>query len=155
MNQGRTTKQNMRRDRYERTEYMYDSTARDLEIRRELEEIPVRQPKARPVKRNHVNPLTILMYAVTFCLAGYILYSYLSLENELKSVTKEVAKQESLLNSLKTANNEAENRVESRIDIEEIKRIAIGELGMTYAEAGQIQTYSSVGTDYMRKVSEE
>ena len=36
-------------------------------------------------------------------------------------------------------------------DLEEIKRIAISELGMTYAEEGQIILYSSAGTDYMRR----
>lgn len=50
-------------------------------------------------------------------------------------------------------NDEEYNRINSNIDLEEIKRIAIGELGMTYAGEGQIITYSHVGNDYMRKVS--
>ena len=40
------------------------------------------------------------------------------------------------------------------LDLEEIKRVAIGELGMTYAKEGQIITYTAEGDDSMRKVSE-
>ena len=40
------------------------------------------------------------------------------------------------------------------MDLEEIKRAAIGELGMTYAKEGQIIMYTAEGNDSMRKVSE-
>ena len=45
-------------------------------------------------------------------------------------------------------------RIESAIDLEEIKRVAIAELGMTYPKEGQIVTYGSVDYDYVRKVSD-
>ena len=54
---------------------------------------------------------------------------------------------------MKLANDEEYSRITSSIDLEEIKRIAIGELGMTYAKEGQIITYDSVENDYMRQVS--
>ena len=54
---------------------------------------------------------------------------------------------------MKIANDEAYSRITGNIDLEEIKRIAIGELGMTYAQEGQIITYSNVGNDYMRQVT--
>ena len=62
---------------------------------------------------------------------------------------------ESKLNNMKQANDEEELRIANSIDLEEIKRIAIGELGMTYAQEGQIVLYSGEGTDYMRKVVED
>jgi hypothetical protein len=36
--------------------------------------------------------------------------------------------------------------------MEEVKRVAIGELGMVYPQEGQIITYSNEGKDYVRKV---
>ena len=54
---------------------------------------------------------------------------------------------------MKLANDEEYNRIISSIDLEEIKRIAIGELGMTYAQEGQIVLYVNEDNDYMRQVT--
>ena len=43
------------------------------------------------------------------------------------------------------------SRITSNINLEEIKRIAIGELGMTYATEGQVIPYESNSNDYMRQ----
>jgi hypothetical protein len=55
---------------------------------------------------------------------------------------------------MQLANDEDYNRIISSVDLEEIRKIAIGELGMTYAKEGQIITYENAGNDYMRRVSE-
>ena len=57
------------------------------------------------------------------------------------------------MNTLKLSNDEEYSRITRSIDLEEIKRIAIGELGMTYAQEGQIVLYDNAGTDYMRSVN--
>ena len=51
----------------------------------------------------------------------------------------------------KMANDEEYSRITSNINLEEIKRIAIGELGMTYATEGQVIPYESNSNDYMRQ----
>ena len=43
------------------------------------------------------------------------------------------------------------SRFQSNVDLDEIKRIAIGELGMKYAKEGQVITYSGEGSDYVRQ----
>ena len=68
---------------------------------------------------------------------------------------KQVAAMESQLNTLKMENDEQYNRILRSVDLEEIKRIAIGELGMTYATEGQIVTYQAAENDYMRKVIQD
>ncbi len=68
-------------------------------------------------------------------------------------MTKTVARRESELNQLKLANDEEYNRIISSINLEEVRRIAMGELGMVYAEEGQIITYEGNRSDYMRKVT--
>ena len=80
--------------------------------------------------------------------------NYVQLQAELTNLTKSVAASESRLNRMKIANDEEYNRILSSIDLEEIKRIAITELGMVYAREGQIIEYENESGDYMRQVTE-
>ena len=65
-----------------------------------------------------------------------------------------MADKESELNILKLSNDEDYNRIISSINLEDIKRVAIGELGMGYAKEGQIVEYENEEGDYMRRVTE-
>ena len=58
------------------------------------------------------------------------------------------------MNDLKLANDEEYTKIMSSVDLEEIKRIAIEELGMKYAKDGQVITYSGEGNDYVRQYKE-
>ena len=55
---------------------------------------------------------------------------------------------------MKLSNDEEYSRIESSVNLEQIKQIAINELGMTYAGEGQIVEYSSEGSDYVRQVAD-
>ena len=136
------------------TPYIYDNTARDLQIRRQMEE-PRRQlshetrknrEKARHMSIGYV---TFLMVALVAC--AFFLVNYIQMQSELTARITEVSRMESELNSLKLANDEEYSRITSNINLEEIKRIAIGELGMTYATEGQVIPYESNSNDYMRQ----
>ena len=81
--------------------------------------------------------------------------NYVQLQSDMTKLANQVAKKESELNSLKLSNDEEYSRITNSIDLEEIRRIAIGELGMTYAKEGQIESYSSEGNDYMRRAGED
>ena len=52
---------------------------------------------------------------------------------------------------MKLENDETYTKIMSSVDLEEIKRIAINELGMKYAKEGQVITYSGEGSDYVRQ----
>lgn len=134
--------------------YVYGNTAREIEITREMEE-PRRQPRPQ-VRKNrerahHMSAGYVLFLAAALCTAALILVNYVQLQAQLTNLTKTMAAKESQLNSLRIANDEEYNRIVNSINLEEVKRIAIGELGMTYAEEGQIITYTSERNDYMRK----
>lgn len=142
--------------RVTRGAYVYGSTAREIEITRELEE-PIREPRPQ-VRKNrerarHMSAGYVLFLAAALCTAGLILVNYIQLQAELTNLTKSVAAKESQLNNMRIANDEEYNRILNSIDLEEVKRIAIGELGMIYAEEGQIITYTYEGSDYMRRVT--
>ena len=95
----------------------------------------------------------VLFLVAAMCAATFVLIHYIQLQADLTQKTKVVAAKQVELNNLKLANDEEYNRVISSINLEEIKRIAIGELGMTYAQEGQIVTYANEKNDYMRQVT--
>lgn len=138
--------------------YMYGNTVRKMELQRQLEEEPVRQPRPE-VRKNrekahHMSAGYLLFLGLALAAAALILVNYIQLQAELTNLTKSVATKESTLNNLKVSNDEEYNRIVNSIDLEEIKRIAIGELGMVYAEEGQIVSYTTESNDYMRKATE-
>ncbi len=140
-----------------RNVYVYGNTARKLDVQRQIETESGRQ--VHPVVRKnrerarHMNAGYMFFLAVAMCTAAWILVNYIQLQADLTNLTRSVAEKQSELNNLKLANDEEYNRIISSIDLEEIKRIAIGELGMTYAQEGQIVLYVNEDNDYMRQVT--
>lgn len=141
----------------ENNTYVYGNTARRLDVQRQLEEEPRRrlshETRKNREKARHMSMGYVAFLTVAFCTCAFILINYIQLQAELTNRTKGIAILESELNTMKLTNDEAYSRITSSIDLEEIKRVAIGELGMTYAEEGQIITYDSVENDYMRQVN--
>lgn len=137
--------------------YIYDNTARDLHIQRQLEEAPRRQlsneTRKNRDKAHHMSFGYVAFLVAALCACAFVLINYIQLQAELTNKMQQVARLERELNSLRLSNDEEYSRITSSIDLEEIKRIAIGELGMVYAEEGQIISYTNEGNDYMRRVS--
>lgn len=144
--------------RQEYVDYVYGNTVRRIP-QQEWQEEPVRRQAAGNVRKNREKARHMSLGYVTFlvaamCAAAFVLINYIQLQAALTQKTKTVAAKEVELNNLKLANDEEYNRILSGINLEDIKRIAIGELGMTYAGEGQIVTYANEKNDYMRRVSE-
>lgn len=142
-----------------RSGYVYGNTVRGAEIQRQLQE-PPKRPVQNEVRKNrdkahHMSMGYVLFLAAALIAAGLILVNYVQLQAELTNLTKGNAALVSELSDRRLSNDEAYNRVLSSIDLEEVKRIAIGELGMVYAQEGQIYNYTSEGNDYMRKVTND
>ncbi len=136
--------------------YVYGNTVRKLDVQREMEQ-PPRRVLSNTTRKNrdkarHMSLGYVAFLIVAMCVAGYVLVHYIQLQADITTVTERIASQEQELNNLKVANDEDLSRITSSIDMEEVKRVAIGELGMVYPEEGQIITYSNEGSDYVRKV---
>lgn len=142
-----------------RGQYVYGSVAPKVDIRRQIEETPghrvSQDVKKNRAKARSMSPLYAAYLMAALFFAGVILINYVNLCSQLTSQVATINQMESHLNKMKMDNDEEMNRINNHIDLEEIKRIAIGELGMTYAQEGQIVTYSGEGADYMRKVVED
>lgn len=90
------------------------------------------------------------LFACAICLIGYV-----QKQSELTAKIAQVSKLEKELNTLKLSNDEMYTRIQSNVNLEEIRKIAIEELGMTYAEEGQVILYQENKKDYMHQNAEE
>ncbi len=113
----------------------------------------VHEPSVRK-KRHHMSLGYLLFLSIAVVLMGLTLTWYISLQSQITGSVKNIATLQSQLNTLKQENDEAYNRANGNVDLDEVKRIAIQEYGMTYATEGQIVTYSDGGgNDYVRQIA--
>ncbi len=137
---------------------MYGNTARELDVREAIREKPKKKPsiavRKNQEKAMRMNPAYVLFLTTALVVSSIILISYIRLQSEITNSINRIASLESELNALRLSNDEEYSRIESSVNLEEIKRIAIEELGMTYATEGQVVEYSSEGSDYVRQVAD-
>ena len=136
--------------------YIGGSAARKLDVVSEIHK-PRRPQLSNAVRKNrdravYMNLGYVLFLAVSVAISGWILVGYIRLHSEITASIKRIASMESTLNTMRVANDEEITRIESAVDLDEIRRIAITELGMTYPEEGQIVSVPDSGSDYVRQV---
>ena len=142
------------RNRY----YVQGNTVRKLDVTREIERKP--QPKVsnrtrkNRDKAKHMNAGYVFFLSAALVVTGIILVNYIRLQSDITNSVKHISRLEKELNDLKLANDEEYSRINSSIDLEEIKRIAIQELGMQYAEEGQIVNFASERNDYVKQIAD-
>lgn len=138
--------------------YVYGNTARELDVRKAIHQ-KSRREKLNAARKNrekasHMNPGYVLFLAAAMLISAFVLIGYIQLQSDITNSMNHIASLESELNDLRLSNDEEYSRIESSVNLEEIKKIAINELGMTYAGEGQIVEYSSEGSDYVRQVAD-
>lgn len=146
---------------YRRTNQMYvqGNTARKLQaVPSQYERTTIKKDN-RAVQKNrdkalHMNVGYVLFLIAAMMMAGLMLTWYLTLQSDITNSIKNVARLESELNSLKLDNDERYSRINSDINLEEVRRVAIQELGMQYAREGQIITYNGEDNDYVRQTGD-
>ena len=76
---------------------------------------------------------------------------YLQLRADVTGRIKTVAALETELSELREENDAYESQVKSDVDLNRIKKIAIGRLGMNYPRDDQKKTYSMSNNSYVRQ----
>ncbi len=156
MNQ-KTYRQGKRTNYNNITPFVQGNTVRRVEVVEEQqtlsrdERIRLRQNRERH-KRMNLSYVLIMGTALLF--VAVLLCNYIQLQSEVTNKVKEISQLEVEYNRLKLANDEELARINSSVDLEEIKAIAIGELGMTYAGEGQIVTIADNDQDYVHQVAD-
>lgn len=103
--------------------------------------------KVMHMNRRYAAFMALLMAAMTFCLIGYI-----KLLSDISDTNSRIVSLESQLAEMKSSNNEIYNEIVGSIDLEQIRRIAIDEFGMQYADQDQIVVYSDTKGDTVHQV---
>lgn len=132
--------------------YMQDNMARILQ--KELNSqphIPSTTTRHNRDKAKHMNIGYVVFLTFALVLCAVILINYIQLQASVISDINEITRLETELNTLKRSNDEEKNRLESNMDLEYIRQIAIGELGMVYANEDQIILYKTQMHNSMRK----
>lgn len=138
--------------------YVQGNTVRKVQPAREIPERPKKKVN-NSVRKNrerakHMSAGYVLFLCAALVSAGIILVYYIGLQSDITNSVKHIAALERQLNALKVANEEDYTRISSKVDLEEIRRIAIQELGMQYAKEGQIITFASENSDYVKQMAE-
>lgn len=110
---------------------------RDLQRNRE---------KALGMSKGFVVFLALMCAAILYCSVNY-----LQCKSQITTKMKQVAALESELAQLKEDNDAYYSQVTSDIDLNNIKKIAIGRLGMKYPSEDQTVTYKTEGNSYLRQ----
>ena len=141
-----------------RGEYQYSSAARRLQVVPNEQQRPVKKVSHATRKNReralHMNIGYVLFLVTAMVAAGVILTGYLKLQSDITNSIKNISVLESQLNTLKLDNDETYSRISSNVNLEEVRRIAIQELGMKYADEGQIIIFDGEDSDYVRQTGE-
>ena len=153
----RTT--NYRRTTDDRSRYyVQGNVVRKTDTRREAERQPVKKASNTARKNRerakHMSAGYVLFLCAAMIVTGIILTNYIGLQSDITNSVKHISSLEKQLNDLKLANAEEYSRITSSVNLEEVKRIAIQELGMQYAEEGQIIPFTSQNNDYVKQMAD-
>ena len=137
--------------------YVHGSAVRKLDVTREIEQSPKKKlsntARKNREKAEHMSAGYVLFLSLALVATGCILVGYIKLQSDITNSIKNISRLETELNDPRLANDEEYNRITSRVDLEEIRRIAIQELGMQYAKEGQIVTFESENNDYVKQIA--
>lgn len=96
--------------------------------------------------------LLFMVSAVAVCL--YVCVSYIQVQEQITTMEKKAAVLESDIMDLKDRNDAAYNKVETSVDLSEVYRVAVKELGMVRASGSQIMSYKNIKSDFVRQYDE-
>ncbi len=136
-------------------EYRRPAPRRESSVRAREGQNARRAVKARTRRRAiQMNFGYVAFLTGAAAMSVFICVNFLQLQARNTSLQKEIINLESQYSELKLSNDDAYARAVSSVDLEEIRDIAINELGMVYAKEGQIITYDSETEDYVRQYEE-
>lgn len=144
-----------------RQTYVDGAAVRQLRV----EELPARDrrraeeqvPQVHRGRKEQVKHLSIgytLFLVAASALTLWVCAGYLQIQADNTARVKNIAALEAQLSEMRTENDDEYNRVTTSLDLEEVRQIAINELGMVYASADQVVLYDSEGSDYVKQYAE-
>ncbi len=122
--------------------------------RKEQKSVKRKKSERRSGRRKNAGAGFIVVLAIALSLTVFSCINYLQLKSRLTKQSAEIAGMESELSQLKADNDAYYNEVIASVTIEEIKRAALGDLGLHYASESQIRYYDMDDDGYVRQYTE-
>ena len=110
--------------------------------------VPERRVRSSAMSFQSVIVMLALIVAMTV-----ILVFYITLQAEVTGSSQQIANLEEQLTELKAENDASYNEITDSISLEEVRKKAIYELGMKYADRNQVVIYSGTEKDSVHQVS--
>lgn len=137
--------------------YVYGNTAHKLNEVPQREDRQGRKQKRNTLQKplpNRMNLGYVLFLSIVTVAMFYIWSSYIHIQTEVDERLRNISSIEAQIESLKQTNDTEYARINSSIDLDEIRRIAIEELGMVYASKEQVKNYEDTENEYMKQYEE-
>lgn len=150
------------RQTYSGQGYIYGNTVRKPEVvPKRREEVVPKTPKrvSKQVRKNrksalHMNASYVVFLTIAAVAALFVCVYYLQLRAELTSRSNNITAMQQELADKKEVNNTKLNNAMDSVNLEEVRKKAIEELGMAHATPEQIITYKNQADNYVKKYKE-
>jgi len=97
---------------------------------------------------------TLMLLLVALIVTFYTCYSYLEKQSDIFSIEKEISRLRKETEELVAKNDNTELEITKSIDLEQIQKTAMEELGMVYPYNNQMIRYESEENGYVRQYGE-
>lgn len=115
---------------------------------------PIQSVEPKAVHREHISPQFLVFLTLFIFAMGFSITMYIRLSSDIIGYREQCANLQSQYESLKTSNDLYEQRINNSVDLNEIEKIAVCDLGMKLAGEGQIVVYSGEIEDYVKQYSD-
>lgn len=145
---------------YRNSSYVYGNTVRKnvqvvADPRRDPEykarEQQRRERRRQAAQAERMNFLYVTFLAVAAVMLVFICYQFLTMQTAMSKNVSEISSLKVQLEDMKAENDFLKGRIEESVDLSEIRRIAMDELGMVEANPSQIVSYTYDSSDYVRQ----
>ena len=143
--------------------YVNGTAAPEIIVPGRQTEIPVapqtnddkkREARKKAARRNRQRALymgrgTVLFYTMCALVVALLAVTYVKIQADITHRMKHIAAVESQISDLRADNDANYKRIVTSVDMNEVKNIAMNELGMHYATEDQVVYYVVEKTNYM------
>lgn len=125
---------------------------RKKNIKREAIEHRARQARIRRLENSRgISPAAFVVLLCSAAVMFYLWTGYIRLSDENRNLAKEASKVNAQVSQLKDVNDIAINEIDSSIDMKDVYRTAVSEMGMVFATDNQIISYEDNEAAYVRQ----
>lgn len=139
--------------RIQQAQWIREEQQRRHEERQRRKEERIREQQALQSKaeEKRMSNSFVLFAGIAVACVLFCAVNYLQLRDELTQKRTQAAQIQLELSKLQEENDEYYSSIVSNVDMSEIKKIALGHLGMRYPSESQMMEYETTGGSYVKQ----